>query len=142
MENTYTRAREIGATARGRRTLPHRHRPSSLIELERFTRNEAPVCVPQRPILVTPIVAHAPLCCTHTHTNITAVQSRHSGRYCLLTLFVGIVWRGVARLKPGHAERTVPAWSLEVSNGRGLHSCNRDDGVGPVAQTAHRASRR
>lgn len=49
--------------------------------------------------------------------------------------------RGVARLGwPGVAENCSRVVSR--SNGRGLHSCNRDDGVGPVAQTAHRASRR
>lgn len=85
----------------------------------RFTRNEAPVCVPliheadrwRTP----PRSLHAPLCCGTVHRAIGNGRARRAARYCLLTLFVrGGERRGAA----------VPA--CPRSNGRVLGSLHRD----------------
>ena len=131
----------------------------------RFTRNEAPVCVPliqrSQSLEGTPVslyigdryMRHYVTGTRCTVLSVTAVHGRYAARYCLLTLFVrrgravrrglacrAVLWRGVVWC--GVVWRR--QWPFSYVRGLTVVACssrNRETTtVGPVAQTAHRAA--
>lgn len=126
----------------------------------RFTRNEAPVCVPliqrSQSLEGTPVslyigdhyMRHYVTGTRCTVLSVTAVHGRYAARYCLLTLFVRrgrAVWCGLAcRSVACSAVVWRRQWPFSCVRGLTVVACssrNRETTtVGPVAQTAHRAA--